>query len=385
MRQQYQVPLIFSGPSPARLADSGRRMPLDNRALKTDPVSLEAVDSNPVAAASSESTLVPWHVRLVREMAIHDWIVLGYLIVLTAAVALSPASSIRSICLGHVVTMLGICLAVLILVRGALLRDNLLAPLLYRLGVYGTVQISYFELRELLPLVNPTSLDAQLSYIDERVLHFEPSLFMDRLVSPATTEWFAFFYFGYFALLASHVLPLLFFSRRLKLVGEFGLGMIFLYSFAHIIYMLVPGYGPVRYLAGQYQHELPPGIWLNAVMDAVGSGGAQKDIFPSLHTAGPVYLSLFSFRHRDKTPFKSLALRVVFQREHRDRHDVPALALSDRRSRRPHPGVRWLRVGGGLSSREISYREENGLGPVWMPLKFRPLPSPLPAAPKVER
>jgi membrane-associated phospholipid phosphatase len=38
-----------------------------------------------------------------------------------------------------------------------------------------------------------------------------------------------------------------------------------------------------------------------------------------------------------------------------------------------------------LSSLEISYREENGLGPVWMPLKFRPLPSPVPAGQEVER
>jgi len=362
-------------------------MPLDNRALKTDPVSLEAVDSNPVASASSEAVWVPWHVRFVRELAIHDWIVVGYLIVLTTAVALSPPSVIRTNCLGHVVTMLGICLAVLILVRGALLRDHLVAPLLYRLGVYGTVQISYFELRELLPLVNPSSLDSQLSYIDERVLHFEPSLFMDRLVSPATTEWFAFFYFGYFALLASHVLPLLFFSRRLKLVSEFTLGMIFLYAFAHIIYMLVPGYGPVRFLAGQYQHELPSGIWFNAVMDAVRSGGAQKDIFPSLHTAGPVYLSLFSFRHRDKMPFKytwplvsffsaNIVIATMFLRWHYLIDVLAGILLS----------VVGFALAARLSPREISYREENGLGPVLMPFKLRPpLPSPLPAGQKAER
>ena len=243
--------------------------------------------------------------------------------------------------------MLGICLAVLILVRGALLRDHLLAPLLYRLGVYGTVQISYFELRELLPLVNPSTLDSQLSYIDERVLHFEPSLFMDRFVSPATTEWFAFFYFGYFMLLASHVLPLLFFSRRFKLASEFTLGMIFLYSFAHVIYMLVPGYGPVRFLAGQYQHELPSGIWFNAVMDAVRSGGAQKDIFPiPSHRRPCLSVALFLPSPGQDALQIHLALRVVFQCEHRDRHHVPALALPHRRARWAHPRGRRLRVGG---------------------------------------
>src|SRR4249919_1266726 len=101
--------------------------------------------------------------------------------------------------------MLDFCLAVLGLVRGGLLKGGIIDQLLYRLAVYGPFQISYFELRELLPLVNSTSLDSQLSYIDQHILHFEASLFMDRFVTSATTEWFAFFYFGYFALLAVHV------------------------------------------------------------------------------------------------------------------------------------------------------------------------------------
>lgn len=361
-------------------------MPLDNRALKTEPVPLESVAAVPTAGPPGDTSALPWHLRFLRELAIHDWIVLTYLVILTGAVALSPASISRTDCLGHVVPMLGFCLAVLILVRGGLLRDHFFAPFLYRLGVYGTLQISYFELRELLPLVNPSSLDAQLSFIDERVLHFEPSLFMDRLVSPATTEWFAFFYFGYFMLLATHVLPMVFFSRRSKLVGEFGLGLMFVYATAHTLYMVVPGYGPVRYLADRYQHQLPPGMWLNYVLNAVQSGGAQKDIFPSLHTAGPVFLSLFSFRHRDKMPFKytwpfvsffsaNIVIATMFLRWH---YLIDVLA-----------GI-TLSVGGfllavRLSPREDRFREENGLGPVWMPIQLRSRGRALPAAQKAER
>jgi len=202
--------------------------------------------------------------RMLRELAIHDWIVVSYLTILTMAVAMSDDSPVRSRCLGHVAPMLAFCVAVLALVRGGLVKDTFIGPLAYRVAVYGTVQISYFELRELLPLVNPTSLDAKLSFIDGRILHFEPSLFMDRFVTSATTEWFAFFYFGYFALLASHVLPMVFVSRRSDLVAPFALGMIFVYAMAHTLYMVVPGYGPVRYLADRYQHELPSGVWLNA-------------------------------------------------------------------------------------------------------------------------
>jgi hypothetical protein len=320
-----------------------------------------------------DSVPTAWHWRLFRELAIQDWIVLAYLIILTSAVALSPDSPARTVCLGHVAPMLAVCLAVLTLVRGGLLRGTFLAPLAYRFAVYGTVQISYFELRELLPLVNPSSLDAQLSFIDERILHFEPSLFMDRFVTPATTEWFAFYYFGYFALLATHVLPMVFFSRRTKLLGEFALGMIFVYATAHTFYMVVPGYGPVRFLADRYQHELPPGTWLNAVLNAVESGGAQKDIFPSLHTAGPVFLSLFSFRHRDKFPFKytwpfvsffsaNIVIATMFLRWHYLIDVLAGIALS----------AGGFALAARISEHEFQYRERSGLQPVWAPILLRP-------------
>ena len=40
------------------------------------------------------------------------------------------------------------------------------------------------------------------------------------------------------------------------------------------------------------------------VMGTVSSAGAQMDIFPSLHTAAPVFFTLFSYRYRDLLPFR---------------------------------------------------------------------------------
>jgi hypothetical protein len=346
-------------------------MPLNNHVIHPETASVDDAPS-PRTISSPPERAGAWHVRMVRELAIHDWVVIGYLIVLTTTVGLSPPSPAQDRCLGHVTSMLAFCLAVLALVRGGLLKGGVVAPLLYRLAVYGTVQISYFELRELLPVVNSTSLDAELSYIDQHILHFEPSVFMDRFVTSAATEWFAFFYFGYFALLAVHVLPMVFFSRRLRLTAEFALGMIVVYATAHTVYMLVPGYGPVRFLADRYQHPLPPGFWLDAVLNAVQSGGAQKDIFPSLHTAGPVFLSLFSFRHRDKMPFKytwpfvaffsaNIVIATMFLRWHYLIDVIAGITLS--------AGAFFL--AGVISRREIDYREQNGLQPIWLPLVLR--------------
>jgi hypothetical protein len=352
-------------------------MPLNNHAFHPETGSVDDAPA-PRTVSSPPEGAGAWYVRLIRELAIHDWVVIGYLTILTATVGLSAPSPAQDRCLGHVTSMLAFCLAVLALVRGGLLKGGVLAPLLYRLAVYGTVQISYFELRELLPVVNSRSLDAELSYIDERILHFEPSLFLDRFVTPAATEWFAFFYFGYFALLAVHVLPMVFFSRRLRLTAEFALGMITVYATAHTVYMLVPGYGPVRFLAERYQHELPSGFWLDAVLNAVQSGGAQKDIFPSLHTAGPVFLSLFSFRHRDKMPFKytwpfvaffsaNIVIATMFLRWHYLIDVLAGIAVST---------IAFL-LAGVISRREIDYREQHGLQPVWVPIVLRAFGRPV--------
>ena len=88
------------------------------------------------------------------------------------------------------------------------------SALVYRIGIYGTVQQTYFFFKHLLPVVNPGTLDHQLYALDQLLFGFEPAVWLDQFVTPLTTEWFAFFYFCYFFLLAAHVLPILFGARE---------------------------------------------------------------------------------------------------------------------------------------------------------------------------
>jgi membrane-associated phospholipid phosphatase len=80
----------------------------------------------------------------------------------------------------------------------------------------------------------------------------------------------------------------------------------------HCVYMLVPGYGPYRHLAGQFEHSLSGGLFWRLVREAVDAGGAQKDIFPSLHTALPTYFALFSLKNRRTRPFNITFWIVAF-------------------------------------------------------------------------
>jgi hypothetical protein len=201
----------------------------------------------------------------------------------------------------------------LALTRGEILRaGSYLNGMAYRLTVWLAVFLSYFQLRHILPAVSERAVDADLLKFDLRVFHVEPSLAWDKFVTPVTTEWFAFFYFGYFFLLSAHVLGLMLAARNKFHLAHFAMGIFLLFCTGHIIYMIVPGYGPYWYLGAQFQHELTGGTFWHLVQQTVQAGGAQKDIFPSLHTAAPTYFALFSFRHRKSAPYKYSWIFVAF-------------------------------------------------------------------------
>jgi PAP2 superfamily len=308
--------------------------------------------------------------RLAQEMGAHDWLVLAYLVVLNVAVLEAPAGIVQTQSLHRVAFLLAFLIATLVLVRGRVLQHKFFAPMLYRLAIYGTVQVSYFFLAEILPLVNSSSVDFGLYHFDLHFFGFEPALALDHLVSPITTEWFAFFYYGYFFLLALHVVPILMLSRRQRLLSEFSLGMLIVFCLGHTLYMIVPGFGPHEAMADQFSHALPRGMWLDTVMRTVAEGGAQKDIFPSLHTAAPAFIAMFSFRHRDKVPYRytwpavafftvNIICATMFLRWHYIIDVVAGLALS----------MTALVVAARVTRWDMARRARLGLGQNW-PLFF---------------
>src|SRR5690348_3249570 len=117
---------------------------------------------------SSESEIIerrrnePWWLRTLRETAVHDFCVFAFLSALNLAVLSKPPSAERTFCLMRTGALLLVFTLSLVLVRGRLLKISWLAALVYRIGIYGVVQVSYFSLRHVLPLVNTTTLDQKL-------------------------------------------------------------------------------------------------------------------------------------------------------------------------------------------------------------------------------
>jgi hypothetical protein len=304
---------------------------------------------------------------LLVHLAAQDWLLLAYLAVLMFQV-LQGHGPRRTTAIECVSVDLAVWVGVLALVRSRLLEDYpRAASVLYRVGIGFPVLASFLQLQYILPTAGHAPLDAQLHALDMRVFGLEPAMAWDRFVTPATTDWFAFFYYGYFFLIAVHVLPMLGVVKSGRFLAGFSFGFIWLYCVGHSLYTFVPAYGPYSYLAHGFKHTLEGPLWWPLVRQAVDSvdGGARTDVFPSLHTALPTYLSIFSFLNRKRLPFKytwlplslfttQIICATMFLRWHYLIDICAGLALAVSAAFMSRVALRW-----------DARREEQGGGPAW--------------------
>ncbi len=241
--------------------------------------------------------------RAFFESATHERLLFAYVVGLFAGVLFGRGEN-RGEALAMAFADVMVVTAGIVAVRAPLIVNRLARNLVARgvvvFGIFGT----FLQLHVLLPAARDRTVDRALLAFDRAMFGFEPAVAWDRFVTPATTEWFSFFYFGYFVLLLAHVVPILFFERRLRVLGEFALGMVTVYCVGQITYMIMPGFGP--YQGMTFSHSLEGSTWWPLVQASVAAVDETKrtDIFPSLHTAGPTFLALFSFRHRALRPFR---------------------------------------------------------------------------------
>lgn len=341
------------------------QQPLDTK-RREEPFSL--APSSSVRARADESFVV----RLVKNLATQDLLIAGYLALLMAAV-LTAKGPDRQVSIETVIVDIVFFTVGVLLTRGGILRHGSFASsMVYRFTVFLPVFLSYFQLRWILPAVSPHSLDADLLAFDQRVFGFEPSIAWDRFVTPHTTEWFAFFYFGYFFLLSAHVLPIMLVAKSRFRTAHFALGIFMVFCTGHLLYMLVPGWGPYHHLAGQFVHPLEGGLFWRLVKATVDAGGSQKDIFPSLHTAAPTYFAIYSFIHRRAFPFRftwpfmafaatQIILATMFLRWHYLIDIIAGITVATTAALLSHRIVTW----------ETARREKAGLRPIFSILDWR--------------
>ncbi len=268
------------------------------------PRASEATAEAPPDVASSPVGLVagtaPWGARadVLRQalglFGLQDGLMLGYLTIVSLLVASTPDGPVRTLAGRLLLCCVTAQLAACVVARAGQRRVGLLRSSFYRLLVVGVLLETYLMLRHVLPLVRPDTVDAKLLALDLRLFGVEPALWLERINTRPVIEWFSFFYFSYFTICTVYMIALVWVLPPSRRTAEFAVGTTLVFGLGQLGYLAVPGYGPVRHLAEQFAGPLDGGFWWSCVATTVEDAGALKDIFPSLHTAVPMWFTLFA-------------------------------------------------------------------------------------------
>ncbi|WP_437680818.1 phosphatase PAP2 family protein [Sorangium sp. So ce131] len=247
---------------------------------------------------------------LVAVFALQDVLMIGYLAVTTVVLLCADASEVRSQCVHRNLAYIAALVAGCVFARRATFVAPVIRRTVYRLLLVGVFLLNYLALRHVLPVVRSDALDTELLRLDLLLFGVEPALWLERFNTRPVVEWFAFFYFSYFFICFFSMVLSLWVTRPGRAVTQYALGTALVYCVGQLGYMAVPAYGPIVALSSSYPGPVDGGFFWNTVMKIVQSGGAMKDVFPSLHTAAPLWFALYAFS-RARADRRLLGLAVV--------------------------------------------------------------------------
>jgi membrane-associated phospholipid phosphatase len=143
----------------------------------------------------------------------------------------------------------------------------------------------YKEMAVLIPAVRSWDADRWLANLDYRIWGAHPTVWLERIQTPALTEFLQLAY-TLFVPAVMLVPALLWIRRRYRDFQYYAFLIALGFLGSYVGYLLVPARGP-RFLLAPLQHEPLRGLWLFARMqtglDRLES--AHYDCFPSGHTA----------------------------------------------------------------------------------------------------
>jgi hypothetical protein len=248
--------------------------------------------------------------RAVRNLALQDFLVLGFHLVMWVRSLLAPPGALTTSARLLATGLLILALTMVLLCRGELLPAGRLRALLYRLFALSCVFLSYFEMGLLLRALRPKLLDAPLLAIDRALFGETPAKVFEHWLTPSRAAWFSFFYYSYVWLMGFNLIGTAALDGRRRRRHELLLAGTLVGLCGHFTYALVPAVGPYAHMS--FAGPIEGGFWWNLVRTLVDDAGAVLDVFPSLHTAFPSLFALHAIRHRRTPPFRWLWPVSVF-------------------------------------------------------------------------
>lgn len=249
----------------------------------------------------------------ILRLALVDWLVVCYTLTFGVAAALRSPNHLHDR-----LAIIPIFMALAYLAAASFYRTRLehrgWIRLLYHLLPIVAVSFTYFNLRHIIPLVNPHVADARLAAIDLALFRAHASVLLERWANHFSVEWFSACYQSYMYLGGVFLLGEVLLDKDRERNARFGVGLLLILLIGHVTYLVIPARGPLTFLEAFYQGALPGGLIYHHVAQTQLSAGPLFDAFPSLHTASTLYLCLFIHYHYPKFrwPVWCLTIQIIF-------------------------------------------------------------------------
>ncbi|MGH9470382.1 MAG: phosphatase PAP2 family protein [Terriglobia bacterium] len=142
--------------------------------------------------------------------------------------------------------------------------------------------------------------DAMLLAWDKRLFGIEPTLYMQRFISPPLTAWMQFAYaFHLYAI--PIVACFIYIYRTRDRFREMMCGLVVISFFGILGYLIVPAIGPEFTLRGVYTVPLTqPLAVFNRQIEFMNFARIRRDCFPSLHVGMSFLVWLYAWRNSKK-------------------------------------------------------------------------------------
>ncbi|MGH9451536.1 MAG: phosphatase PAP2 family protein [Terriglobia bacterium] len=171
-------------------------------------------------------------------------------------------------------------------------------------------------------LIQAHDRDAMLLGWDKWLFGVEPSVWIERIVSPRLTSWMEFAY-SFHLYAAPIVACFIYLFRPRARFREMTCGLVVITFFGVLGYLIVPAIGPMYTLHSVYTVPLTqPLAIFNRQIEFMDLARVQRDCFPSLHVGISFLVWLYAWRN-SKTMFwilspviLSLWLSTVYLRYH---------------------------------------------------------------------
>jgi membrane-associated phospholipid phosphatase len=198
-----------------------------------------------------------------------------------------------------------------------------------------TILFIFNSLGTLIYGIHPKTFDACLIAVDHAIFGVHPTVWMERLISPALSALLQFAYISYY------FIPLLL-GVALISRGRFGefeetlFGILLCFYLSYVGYLLVPAIGPRFTLSHLQTGDLQVSPFIETIQNVLNALEKNKtDAFPSGHTAVSLMCLYYAWKEREKKLFAylipvvtGLIISTVYLRYHYVIDVIAGIALT---------------------------------------------------------